>query len=71
MSNETEKHWTPQGGNEWRTESLEVARYREEVCVTAWDDGLGHVLDFTPEQAREIAAHLIACAAAAEGENHE
>lgn len=72
MSDYMEKRWVSPGSYEWDTETLEVAPYREKVWITAWDnDGLGQVLTFTPEQAREIAAHLIACAAAAEGESHD
>ena len=68
MSDYMEKRWVSPGSYEWDTETLEVAPYREKVWLTAWDnDGLGQVLTFTPEQAREIAAHLTACADRIEG----
>ena len=70
MSNPTKRQWTEPDAEGWETKNLEVARFRDQVWVTAWDnDELGNVFTFTPTQAREIAAHLTACANEIEGEN--
>ena len=70
MSDATKRQWTEPDAEDWEKKNLEVARFRDQVWVTAWDnDELGNVFMFTPTQAREIAAHLTACANEIEGEN--
>ena len=40
------------------------------LYLSIYDDAFASIV-LTPDQAREIAAHLTACAATAEGENHD
>jgi len=69
MRDEMEKRWTALNAVDLETENLEVFRYRNEVWITGWDiHERGHVFMFTADQARDIAAHLIACADTAEKE---
>lgn len=68
MTDATKRQWMEPDADGWETKNLEVARFRDQVWVTAWDDdGLGSVFMFAPAQAREIAAHLAACADDIEG----
>ena len=70
MTDATKRQWMEPSADGWETKNLEAVRYRDQVWVTAWDnDELGNVFMFTPAQAREIAAHLTACANEIEGEN--
>ena len=69
MSNPTKRQWTEPDAEDWETKNLEVSRFRDQVWVSAWgNDELGNVFMFAPAQAREIAAHLTACANEIEGE---
>ena len=64
MSEEPSREWTEAGVNH---------------LIVGTDDkwtwlllmGPDMEINLTPAQAREVAAHLIACAATAEGENHD